>query len=399
MNGSQHTRRRVLSLLGTGLLATVGLWTLTSADAVYAATVLNGPLNLGTASTYGVLAGSAITNTGPTVVNGDLGISPGSAITGFTGAPNGSNIGAVNNDNAAAGQAKNDLTTAYNDAASLTPTLSGLSELSGMSLTPGVYSGGALSLANNGILTLAGTSANSVWVFQAASALTIGSATQIVITGGATACNVFWQVGSSATIGTSAQFQGTVMASQSISANTGAAIQGRLLASTSAVTLQSNTITVPTNCAAGTSPTTSPSPAITSGAPTAATAGTPYSFTVTSTGLPGATYTVGYGTLPAGLQINATTGVISGTPTGTGSSTFRVTASNGIQPDVGAIYTLSVLPAFAAAATVSSAVTPALPVTGVNVQTPLLLAGSLLSLGLVVLLVEQRRRRRSPEIV
>ncbi|TFD31031.1 DUF3494 domain-containing protein [Cryobacterium cryoconiti] len=212
-----------------------------------AATVGDGPVDLGTAASYGVLGATTVTNTGPTIINGDLGLSPGTSITGFGGAPNGIVNGTVHATDAAAAGAQSDTTTAYNVAASLTPTTTGIGELSGLSLTPGVYTGGALALSDNGALTLAG-SANSVWVFQAASTLTIGSATRITITGGASACNVFWQVGSSATIGTAAQFQGTVLAQQSVTATTGATIVGRLLARTAAVTLDTNTITAPTGC-------------------------------------------------------------------------------------------------------------------------------------------------------
>jgi len=370
-------RKTAATTVGIGLIA-AGVLLMGPAQTAEAATVLNGPINLGTSSTYGSLSGSALTNTGPTTVNGDLGVSPGSSITGFTGAPNGSNVGAVNDDNAAALQAKNDLTTAYNDAAGLTPTTSGLAELSGMSLTPGVYSGGALSLSDNGSLTLAGTSANSVWVFQAASSLTIGSATHIIITGGASACNVFWKVGSSASLGTSAQFQGTILASESVTASTGATVTGRLLASTGAVTLQSNSITVPTGCAAGETPTTTPSPEITSGTPTAATAGTPYSFVIAATGTPAPTYSITSGALPAGLTLNGATGVISGTPTTHGLSTFRITASNTVAPDVSEIYTL------ATGARV-------LALTGINPVPTLALSALLLLVGGTLSIVQRRR--------
>lgn len=354
---------RITIAAGVAALALVAFAAVGSAQA---ATVISGPIGLGTAGDYGVLAGSAITNTGLTVVTGDIGVSPQTSITGFTGAPDGTSSGAVNVANFASGQAKSDLTTAYNVAASLTPTSSGLADLSGMSLVPGVYSGGALSIANNGVLTLAGTSASSIWVFQASSSLTIGSATQIVITGGATACNVFWQVGSSASIGTSAQFKGTVMAAQSISATTGAAIQGRLLASTGAVTLQANPITAPSGCAPAGTPTTTGGPVITSSAPTSATAGTAYSFRASATGAPGPTFAVTGGTLPSGLQVDSTTGEIAGTPDTAGTSTFTITASN-TAGSTSAAYTLVTMPAAAAE--------PELAATGANPTVPILYAG------------------------
>ena len=325
---------KVVASVGLAAALTIG-----AASSASAAVVPTGPINLGTAATYGVLGASAVTNTGPTVVNGDLGISPGTAITGFTGAPNGLVNGSVHATDAAARQAQRDTTTAYNVAASLSPTTTGISELSGLSLTPGVYTGGALALSNNGELTLAG-SANSVWVFQAASTLTVGSATRIIITGGASACNVFWQVGSSATIGTGAAFQGTVLAQTSITATTSATIVGRLLARTAAVTLDTNTITAPTGCAAPGTPSGTVAPTITSDAPGDATAGTPYSHTVTATGTPTPTFLISAGELPAGLSLNEDTGTISGTPTTPGSSTFTVSAGNGTAPNATAEYTV-----------------------------------------------------------
>jgi LPXTG-motif cell wall-anchored protein len=371
---------RTRTLTTFGVIAVVGIWGIASAGMAQAASVQNGPIGLGTAQTYGTLAGSAITNTGPTTVNGDLGVSPGSSISGFTGAPDGTNVGAVHDNDAAALQAQNDLTTAYNNAAGLTPSSSGLAELSGMSLTPGVYSGGALSLSDNGTLTLAGTSASSIWVFQAASSLTIGSATHIIITGGATACNVFWQVGSSASIGTSAQFVGTVMAAQSITAATGATISGRLLASSAAVTLENNTITVPTGCAAGTAPTTVLSPVMHSTTVPTAEVGTPYSFGLGAAGSPAPTLSITSGALPQGLTFNSTTGMITGTPTITGTSTFTITASNGVAPNAAVSYSLVTAGA-------------ALASTGVDPAPALIMASILLTAG--GLLIAARRRQSS----
>ncbi|OJX75476.1 MAG: hypothetical protein BGO91_19530 [Leifsonia sp. 71-9] len=372
--------------LGGAVLAALILFA--GAQSADAATTIDGPVGLGTAASYGALGASALTNTGPTVVTGDIGVSPGSSVTGFTGAPDGTFTGSLHQTDAAAAQAQSDVTTAFNAAAGLTPTTSGLSELNGLSLVPGVYSGGALALADNGVLTLAG-SADSVWVFQAASSLTIGSATQIIVTGGANACNVFWEIGSSASLGTGAQFEGTILAKESITATTGATIVGRLLANTAAVTLDTNTITVPTGC---TPPgTVSTSPTITSGAPTDATAGTPYSFPVTATGSPAPTYTVTSGSLPAGLTLNGTTGVISGTPTTPGSATFTITATNGTGPDSSASYTI-VTAATATAISPGSPTSgaPALADTGADLTGPLLLA-ALLATGGVVLVVRARR--------
>jgi hypothetical protein len=324
------------AVAGLTLALAVSTSTPASADVI-----INGPVNLGTAATYGVLGASAVTNTGPSVVNGDVGISPDTSVTGFGGAPDGTINGTLHQTDAAAAQAQTDTTTAYNVAASLTPVQSGLTELAGLSLVPGVYSGGALSLSNNNTLTLAG-SAESVWVFQAASTLTIGSATSIIVTGGANSCNVFWQVGSSATLGTAAQFQGTVLAQESISATTGATIAGRLLARTGAVTLDTNTITAPTGCPTPGTPSETVVPTITSAAPPSAVAGTPYSYTVTATGNPAPTFAVTAGSLPVGLTLDSITGVISGTPVAPGTYTFTVTAGNGQTPDASATYTVTI---------------------------------------------------------
>jgi len=362
-----------------------------SAAPAGAAIVPGGPVDLGASATYGALAASELTNTGPTTVGGDIGVSPGSSITGFS-VGNGTLTGAENDNNAAAAGAQADLTTAFNAAASLTPTTSGLSELNGLSLTPGVYAGGALSLAGGGALTLAG-SASSVWVFQAASELTIGSAGRILITGGASACNVFWEVGSSATLGTGAQFQGTVLAQQSITAATGATVIGRLLANTAAVTLDTNTITVPSGCAAGAAPVTTNGPVITSGAPTPAQAGTPYSFTVTATGTPAPTFSVTSGALPAGLQLDAVSGAITGTPTTPGTSSFTITATNGVSPDTSVLSTITTAagPAGSPGAGGSAASAAELAASGIDPAGPLLAGGALVTAGLVVLLLRRRR--------
>jgi hypothetical protein len=392
-------------MVGTGLLLVAAATVLTVSSA-QAATTLDGPVDLGTASTFGVLGASAVTNTGPTVVNGDVGIHPGTSVTGFTGAPNGTYTGTLHQTDAAAGQAQSDLTTAFNVAAGLTPTTSGLSELNGLSLTPGVYSGGALSLANNGTLTLAG-SASSVWVFQAASTLTIGSGTKILISGGATACNVFWQVDSSATLGTTAHFQGTILAAQSITATTGATIAGRLLASTAAVTLDSNTITVPTGCPPPGVPTSTTSPQFTSGTPPTASAGTAYRFLVTASGTPAPVFTVTAGALPAGLNLNSTTGEIAGTPTTPGSATFTITARNGVAPDASAIYTVqtqvatTALPAAApsAAATTSfgSTAPRQLAATGSDAALPAAGGIGLIAAGMILIILHGRRRAETPK--
>ena len=205
---------------------------------VHAATATIG---LGAAGTFAVLAGTGITNTGPTTVNGDIGTFPTPAETGFgTLTLNGTNHAA----DAVSQQAKVDLTTAYNQAAGSGPATAVATELGGTTLTPGVYN--APTLAITGTLTLNTLGdPSAVFVFQASSTLVTASASSVIVLNGGTACNVFWQVGSSATLGTSSTLIGSVLASTSITATTGASIQGRLLASNGAVTLDTNTITRP----------------------------------------------------------------------------------------------------------------------------------------------------------
>jgi len=205
-------------------------------------------VGLGTAGSFAVLGGSTVTNTGPTVINGDLGVSPGTAITGF---PPGTVNGTVHAADAVAAQAQSDVTTAYNDAAGRTPAVVVPGDLGGLLLTPGVYKQSS-SLLLTGVATLdAQGDPSAVFIFQVGSTLTTASNSRVLLTGGAQSCNVFWQIGSSATIGTGTAFSGNILALQSITVTTGATLQGRALARNGAVTLDTNTISR-ADCAPGT---------------------------------------------------------------------------------------------------------------------------------------------------
>ncbi len=224
---------------GLLLLGMLSILIFTSSALAAAASV-----GLGTAAPFSVLAGSTVTNTGPTTMFGDLGLSPGSSVTGAPDV-----LGQTHVDDAVAIAAKSDLTTAYNDAASRPSNGSAGTDLAGQLFLPGVRTASSSLLLSSGSVTLdAQGNPAAVFIFQIGSTLITGSNTSVSLINGAQACNVFWQVGSSATLGTGTSFVGTVMAQESITANTAATIHGRLLAQTGAVTLDTNTITT-SNCA------------------------------------------------------------------------------------------------------------------------------------------------------
>ena len=226
-------------------------------------------VNLATASRFVVLGGSAVTNTGPSVLNGDLGVAPGTSLTGF-GFPAVVN-GATHNNDAVANQAQSDLTTAYNVAAAATPA----ADLSGTNLGNRTLTAGAYRFTSSaqltGALTLdAQNDPNARFVFAISSALTTAPASSVVLTNGASACNVYWQVGSSATLDTTTAFKGNVMALTAISLNDGATVVGRILARNAGISLIRN-ILDRSLCSAGSS---SPSGPPGSGTPGAGTART-----------------------------------------------------------------------------------------------------------------------------
>ena len=206
-------------------------------------------VDLGTASTFGVLAGSTITNTGPTTVSGtaggDIGLHPGDDPTmeTFPGQEDVTLSGTVHLFDAVAEQAKVDLAAAYNDAAARTTDETITADLGGETLTPGVYTS-ATSIGITGTLTLdAAGDPNAVFIFQAGSTLTTASDSEIRLINDAQPCRIFWQVGSSATLGTDSKFVGHILAMESITATTDVEVEGQLLARNGAVTLDTNTIT------------------------------------------------------------------------------------------------------------------------------------------------------------
>ena len=261
----QRTRVRRRAAVGTAMGASVLLaWTLAGQSAAFAA---DAPVGLGTAASYSVLGGATVTNTGPTTLSGDLGVNAGSAITGF---PPGEAFGATHAGDKESGQAQLDLTTAYNDAAGRASTASVAGDLVGQTLVSGVYtSAGPLSVS--GALTLDGQgNPNSVFIFQVASDLITATASSIVLANGAQACNVYWQVGRSATLGTASTFTGTILALTSVSVTTGTTVEGRALARNGQVSLDTNVFTSPGCATAPASATASPTASSPSATPAAA---------------------------------------------------------------------------------------------------------------------------------
>ena len=206
-----------------------------------------GSVGLGCAAGFAILAGSTVTNTGNTIINGDLGLSPGSAVVGF---PPGIVNGTIHINDAEANNAKSCLTGAYNDAAGRSEDVIVVSdgELGGKTLAPGLYKSapGSFGITNSDLTLDAQGNGNAVWIFQMpSSTLTVGNGRQVILAGGAQAGNIFWQVGSSATIGTSAAMKGNILADQSITLQTGATLDGRALTQIAAVTMDSNSISMP----------------------------------------------------------------------------------------------------------------------------------------------------------
>jgi hypothetical protein len=231
---------KVLAALGMASLMILGVLANTQSIPRAAATSPPSAPNLGTAISFGVLAGSAVTNAGHSIVVGNLGVSPGIAVTGF---PPGTATGTTNKNDAVAVQAESDLASGYNAIAadSCSSNLTG-KNLGGLTLTPGVYCFSAAA-SLTGTLTLNAQGNNSgVFIFQIGSALTTASSSSVVMTTGGNACDVFWQVGSSAVLGANTAFTGDILALASVVLGAGANVNGSALARNGAVTLNTNQV-------------------------------------------------------------------------------------------------------------------------------------------------------------
>jgi LPXTG-motif cell wall-anchored protein len=393
--GGRSRRTAVLAPLGVlGVLSVSLALVLAGAPRANAA---QAPVGLGTATSFAVLAGTTVTNTGPSTISGDLGVSPGSAVTGFP--PGTVTGGVIHASDAVAAQAQNDLTTAYNDAAGRGPATGESGDLTGQTLTAGVYKSTS-SLGLTGTVTLdAQGDPNAVFIFQVASTLITGSGSNVSLTNGAQPCNVFWQVASSATLGTNTTFNGNILALTSITANTGATVAGRLLARNGAVTLDDNTITRPvcTTATATTATTTATSTATTSpsttATPTTSTTptGTPTT-TTTGTGSPTSTAT------STGTPSTTATGTptITGTASATSSASSTSSATSSASATSTSTSTLTGTSTSGAGSPSASSASPhggTLPKTGVDVLPPAAAGAGLLTLGGIALASVRRSRR------
>lgn len=340
-------RRTSRPLQAVGVIMAQGLFPmlLSGLSGTPAAFAGQSSLGLGTARSFAVLAGTTVTNTGPTKIFGDLGVSPGTAVTGGPEVSDGTEHRADD----VARQAQSDLTTGYDQAAGLTPaTAVSPSDLGGQTLAPGVYKA-ASALGLTGTVTLDGQNdPAAVFIFQAGSTLITAPNGTVKLIRGVQPCNVFWQVGSSATLGTDTAFVGSILALTSVTVETGTTVAGRVLARNAQVSLDDNVITRPTCTAASTTTPTAPDEGGNGSGDTGGTGGS-------GTG----------GTRDTGADGNGGSAGLGGGVVGSRSNTTPGTAVLGeaiVDPAAGA---------------------PAVPLarTGAPINTPLLLAATALILG------------------
>ena len=307
----------LLRAIAAGLVAIAVLLTAAFPPGIDAMSLQQTAPTLGTAASFAVLGGSTVTNTGATIVSGNLGVSPGSAVTGF---PPGSVVnGTIHRADAVASQAQTATTTAYNSLAgqACNTTLTG-QDLGGKTLTSGVYCF-ASSAQLTGTLTLnAQGNANAVFIFQIGSTLTTASNSSVILINGGSPCNVFWQVGSSAIVGTTTTFLGNILALTSITLKTSANVTGgRALARNGAVTLDTNNVDA-LGCAVGIATVTPTATATTTTTPTA---------TAVPPGAPMPTATPTVAVPPSGSGAAATQTAIAGLPAATQTAVVAATAT------------------------------------------------------------------------
>ena len=271
----------VAAMIGIALIIAIGAMAGRTANAAGPATI-----NLGSAANFSVLAGSAVTNTGPSTTDRDVGVWAGSSVTGFTGAPNGTSGGTIHTGDSVAQGAQSDLTLAYGAAASA-PVTANHAALGGLTLVGGVYSSGGATLDLTGTLTLDGQGdPSSVWIFRATSDLVTASSSRVSFVNGASPCNVFWRVVSSATLGSGSTFAGTILADQSITVADSVTVYGRALASIGLVSLINDRF-LSSTCNGPTAPSTALPPCqFMANLPNAPCAGTRLPPTVASTTAP-----------------------------------------------------------------------------------------------------------------
>jgi hypothetical protein len=451
---ARFTRSAVTLLVAAGLAPLLAVGLGSTAGATVVPTV-----GMGTAANFSVLAGTTVTNKGPTTLNRNLGLSPGSSVTGF---PPGIVTPPATQEvaNPVAVQAQKDLTTAYNDAHGRTADATTGAQLANQTLAAGVYSATTTKdpFLLDGTLTLDGANdPSSVFIFQTDSTITTGTASVVRLINGALPCNVFWQIGSSATLGTGTTFVGNILALTSITLQDSVTVEGRALAMNGAVTLLNDTFTGP-NCAAptttsgattttlaattstagattstaGVTTTTSGATTTTAGATTTTSGATTTLPAVTTTlpaavtTMPAATTTMPAATttLPAAtttLPAAVTTMPAATTTLPAASTTLAPAAVTTIAPSVtttqlgatttapGRAATTTVLGSSQVGVTtsttnsliagaVTTTTTPALvqiPRTGGNIRIPLLMAAAAFSLGAIALGLEDRRRTAS----
>ncbi len=288
------------------------------------------PINLGSDSGFAILASTNVSVTGGGTITGDIGISPGTAFV--PGTPPVTVNGTIYASGPIASQAQADLTTAYNDAAGRTTPALVSGNLGGMTLAPGLYKSTSSLAISSGDLTLdAQGDPNAVFIFQIASTLNMTSGRQVILAGGARAANIFWQVGSSATIGTTAVLHGTILAGVSISIQTGATLDGRALARTGAVSLDTGggtSITAPVAPIGPTVTATAPMNGATGAAINGKLAVT-FSVAMDPASLTGAAWTVRNGTTPVAGSIATSATIATFTPAAplAANTTFTATVS------------------------------------------------------------------------